>query len=178
MLYTLADCDKLCPLRSSSLGRDARKLESSGQGHRQNLGLCLSVDRLSLQHLVCQCIVFQRSLLLTNPQETQSQLFKIWVSPSLLNEWATPWLSFGGIERFQTISGSLLHESMKTHSKSSSTDTYARVFQNDLFQFANQVNRRTDTTLPRKEETRQIDRGLRKKWTWWGPIQEPYRRDK
>ena len=35
-------------------------------------GSFLSVDRLSLQHLVCRCIVFHRSLLLKNPQETRS----------------------------------------------------------------------------------------------------------
>ena len=35
-------------------------------------GSLLSVDRLSLQHLVCRCIVFHRSLLLRNPQKTQS----------------------------------------------------------------------------------------------------------
>ena len=35
-------------------------------------GSFLSVDRVSLQHLVCLCIVFHTSLLLKIPQETQS----------------------------------------------------------------------------------------------------------
>jgi len=53
---------------------------------------------LSLQHLFCRCIVFHRSLLLKNLQETQS-LKSRWSSfPLLLNEFAT--LSFSGIERF------------------------------------------------------------------------------
>ena len=61
-------------------------------------GSCLSVDRLSLQHLVCRGIVFHRSLLLKNPQEAQS--LESWRSsfPTLLNEFAI--LSFGGNKLF------------------------------------------------------------------------------
>jgi len=55
-----------------------------------------SVDRPSFQHLVCLCVVFHRSLLLKNPQETQ--ISKSWWSSFsiLLNEF--PALSFGGID--------------------------------------------------------------------------------
>jgi len=58
-------------------------------------GSFLSVDRLSLQHLVYQCIIFHRSPLLINPQETQSLKSRRLSFPSLLNEFTT--LSFGGI---------------------------------------------------------------------------------
>jgi len=62
---------------------------------QRQFGSYLSVNRLNLQHLVSRCIVFHRSLLLTNLQETQS--LESWRSsfPLLLNEFAT--LGFGGI---------------------------------------------------------------------------------
>jgi len=94
-------------------------------------GLFLSVDRLRLQHLVCRCIVFHRSLLLKNLQETQSLKSRRSSLAWLLNEFAT--LSFSGIQRFL---GLFLHESVKTHSKSWSTEWYARVFQSRLSHFA------------------------------------------
>jgi len=59
-------------------------------------GSCLSENQLNFQNLVCRCIVFHRSLLLTNPQETQS--LESWRSSFPLLEFAT--LGFCGIQRF------------------------------------------------------------------------------
>jgi len=53
---------------------------------------------MNLQYLVCRCIIFHRSLLLKNPQKTQSLESRLSSFPSLLKDFAT--LSFGRIERF------------------------------------------------------------------------------
>ena len=45
---------------------------------RPSSGSFLSVDRLSVQHLVCRCFVFHRSILLENLQKAES--LKIWRS--------------------------------------------------------------------------------------------------
>ena len=74
---------------------------SCAHTHKLEWGSFLSVDRLSLQHLVCRCIVFHTSLLLKTPQENHSLKSRRSSFPLLLNEFAT--LSFGGIERFQRL---------------------------------------------------------------------------
>ena len=117
---------------------------ASSNPTKLNLGSLPSVDQLSFQHLVCRCIVFHRSLLLKNPQETQ--ISKSWWSSFsiLLNEF--PALSFGGIDVDQSIYRSLFDESAGNSFESLSTEGYARIFQGRLWHFANSVDRRTVTT--------------------------------
>ena len=113
-----------------SLMKQART-KVRGKGYHEKcqwnfkLGSFLSVDRLSLQHLVCRFIIFHRRILSKNAQETQSLKSRRSSFPSLL------------IFFFLSFSLSLLHESEKNHSESWSTERYALVFQNRLFHFAN-----------------------------------------
>ena len=104
---------------------------ASSNPTKLNFGSLPSVDQLSFQHLVCWCIVFHRSLLLKNPQETQI-LKSWWLSfPILLNEFSA--LSFGGINVDLSIHRSLFYESAWNSLKSLSTEGYARVFQGRLW---------------------------------------------
>ena len=93
-------------------------------------------------NLVCRCIVFHKSLLSKNSQETQ--ISKSWWSSFsiLLNEFPT--VSFGGIHRFV---GLFRMNQQETHSKVYRRKDTLEFSKADFWHFANSVDRRTVTTL-------------------------------
>ena len=108
------------------------------------LGSLLSVDQLILQHWVCRCIFFHRSLLLKNPRETQNS--KSWWSifSVLLNEFSALsfWWHWREIHRFIGLFSMNLQE---THPKVyQRKDMFSKA---DFGNFANPVDRRTLTNL-------------------------------
>jgi len=111
--------------------------------------VCLSFDRVSLQHLVCRCIVLHRSLLVKNPQETWSQLFKLSISTSMLNEFATllQHLALVWSNDFWTFLGLFCMNPWKLN-QSVDWRTDTREFSRWIFStLQNLVDWRTDTTL-------------------------------
>jgi len=114
-----------------------------------------SVDRLSLQRLVCRCIVFHSSLLLKHPQESVTQILKSsswWSSFCIwLNEFVAAFstqLWWAGIHRFIGLFSMNPQETHPKVHRRTRKDTLEFCIV-DFWHVANSVDPRTVTTLRR-----------------------------